>query len=395
VRNLPVAPLGALVGSLMLLSASVSAGASEPTELDLALIQAAWENDVETAAGLIARGADVNQQDGTQQSAYLISTSEGYADLLELTLANGADVHARDGYNGTGLIRAAERGHADIVGRLLQTDIDVDHVNRLGWTALHEAIILGDGSDPYVDTVRSLVAGGVDVRLPPVGDTVAPLDHAQSRGQERVARTLRDVTDTPAIEEPDATLLTAAGVGDADAVVYALRAGANIQATDALERTPLLLAVAADHLPVARLLVTMGADVDALDSQHDTPWLVTGVTGNVEIAKALLAADPDLSLLNRYGGTSLIPAADRGHVEYVRWVIGTGVDLDHVNDLGWTALLEAVILGDGSSPYQEIVGILVESGADPTITDDNGVTSMEHALASGYAEIASLLAQDS
>ena len=36
--------------------------------------------------------------------------------------------------------------------------MEVDHVNRLGWTALHEAIILGDGSQRYVDTVRELVA---------------------------------------------------------------------------------------------------------------------------------------------------------------------------------------------------------------------------------------------
>ena len=33
-------------------------------------------------------GADVNAQDDTQQSAYLIATSEGFLDLLELTLAS-------------------------------------------------------------------------------------------------------------------------------------------------------------------------------------------------------------------------------------------------------------------------------------------------------------------
>ncbi len=51
------------------------------------------------------------------------------------------DLH--DSFDGTALIRAAERGHWDVVGRLLQTDLAVDHVNNLGWVALHEAIILG------------------------------------------------------------------------------------------------------------------------------------------------------------------------------------------------------------------------------------------------------------
>ena len=90
----------------------------------------------------------MNAKDNTVQSAYLISTSEGYLELLNLTLEHGADVDSKDSFNGTGLIRAADRGHADIAGRLVQADVEIDHINNLGWTALHEAIILGDGSAP-------------------------------------------------------------------------------------------------------------------------------------------------------------------------------------------------------------------------------------------------------
>jgi uncharacterized protein len=80
------------------------------------------------------------------------------------------------------LIRAADRGHADIVGRLIQADIKINHLNNLGWTALHEAIILGDGSRHYVDTVLVLVAGGADLRLRSQRDQIAPFDHAVSKG---------------------------------------------------------------------------------------------------------------------------------------------------------------------------------------------------------------------
>jgi ankyrin repeat protein len=51
------------------------------------LIRAAWANDVEGARRLIAAGADVNAKDDTEQSAFLIATSEGHLALLELTLA--------------------------------------------------------------------------------------------------------------------------------------------------------------------------------------------------------------------------------------------------------------------------------------------------------------------
>ena len=105
------------------------------------------------------------------QSAYLIATSEVGDDarVLELALANGAEVDATDSYNGTGLIRAAERGHAAIIGRLLETSIELDHVNRLGWTALLEAIILGEGGKRHTEVVRRLVAAGVDVASPTAG----------------------------------------------------------------------------------------------------------------------------------------------------------------------------------------------------------------------------------
>ena len=166
--------------------------APDRAELDRQLIAAAYENDVEAARRLIADGADVNAKDVTQQSAYLIATSEVGDDprLLELTLANGAEVDDKDSYDGTGLIRAAERGFAKIVQRLLDAGIDRDHVNRLGWTALHEAVVLGDGGPAHVATVRALVRGGVDASVPD-GDGHTALQNAEQRGFGRIARILR------------------------------------------------------------------------------------------------------------------------------------------------------------------------------------------------------------
>jgi ankyrin repeat protein len=160
-------------------------------DLDRRLIEAAFDNDVVAARRLIAQGADVNAKDVTQQSAYLIATSEVGDDprLLELTLANGARVNDKDSYDGTGLIRAAERGHPRIVRRLLEAGIDRDHVNRLGWTALHEAVVLGDGGATHVATVRALVRGGVDVSVPD-GDGDGALQHARERGFGAIVRAL-------------------------------------------------------------------------------------------------------------------------------------------------------------------------------------------------------------
>jgi uncharacterized protein len=163
----------------------------EPRPIDRRLLAAAYENDVATARRLVEDGADVNAKDESQQSAYLIATSEMGDDprLLDLTLDAGADIEAKDGYNGTGLIRAAERGYSTIVARLLETEIDVDHVNRLGWTALLEAVILGEGGRAHVRTVRLLVEAGADANIPDENGTTA-LAHARRRGFAAIERIL-------------------------------------------------------------------------------------------------------------------------------------------------------------------------------------------------------------
>ncbi len=119
-------------------------------------------------------------------------------------------------------------GHAAICGRLVRAGVAVDHVNRLGWTALHEAIILGDGSDRYVDTVRVLVAADADLELPSQHDRTRPLAHAEERGHGRIAGLLRAaLADRTTRTEADRALRDAASQGNADRVALALRAGAD------------------------------------------------------------------------------------------------------------------------------------------------------------------------
>ena len=73
---------------------------------------------------------------------------------------------------------------------LLGSAIDVNHVNNLGWTALLEAVILGDGGPRHTEIVRLLIARRADVdRADTQGAT--PLAHAEQRGQRAIADLLR------------------------------------------------------------------------------------------------------------------------------------------------------------------------------------------------------------
>lgn len=244
-------------------SVTGSADAAEPpalsqAELDAQLRAAAWANDVEAAEQLIARGADVNAKDDTVQSAYLIATSEGHLELLRLTLANGADVHDLDSWVGTGLIRAAERGHWAVVGELIQAGAPLDHVNRIGYQAIHEAVWLGRDDPSYHATVRVLVAGGASLGTPSGSERLTPLQMAGAKGFAEQAGLLQALIDAPPPADPREALLAAAESGDANAAVLALRAGAPVEGRGPDGRTALELAERGGHISTAQVIRALG-----------------------------------------------------------------------------------------------------------------------------------------
>ena len=107
-------------------------------------------------------------------------------------LANeaGADPAITNRTAGSRVIPASERGHVETVRYLLtETDVDVDHVNKLGWTALLEAILLSDGGPRHQEIVALLIDAGADLDLADK-DGVKPLAHAGRAVSARSPRLL-------------------------------------------------------------------------------------------------------------------------------------------------------------------------------------------------------------
>ena len=109
--------------------------------------------------------------------------------MLRLLVPAGADLKSTNRYGGTALIPACHYGHVDTVRYLLGTRIDVNHVNKLGWTALLEAVILGDGGAPHTEIVRLLLAHGAQPNLAD-REGVTPLAHARQRGFREISTLL-------------------------------------------------------------------------------------------------------------------------------------------------------------------------------------------------------------
>jgi ankyrin repeat protein len=140
---------------------------------------------------LVDAGADVNLQDGSRANAFLALGETGNVSVLDEVLRGDPDTTLTNRFGGTALIPAAHRGHVEMVRALLaRTDVDVDHINDPGWTALLEAVILGDGGPVHTEIVRMLLEAGADRSIAD-RDGVTPLEHASRSGYDDIAALLQ------------------------------------------------------------------------------------------------------------------------------------------------------------------------------------------------------------
>ena len=147
---------------------------------------AAFASNSSALRALAEAGADMNALENQRYDIVTIAAVANDPELMSLAieLGNRPDL-VTSIYQGTALIAAAHLGHDEVVRRLIEAGAPLDHVNNLGWTALLEAIILGDGGPDHTATVRALVEAGANITI---GDRngVTPLQHAQRRGYKEM-----------------------------------------------------------------------------------------------------------------------------------------------------------------------------------------------------------------
>jgi len=154
------------------------------------LIVAAFMKQHDAMRALAAAGANVNVLDNDRYDMVTIAAVANDVATLETALAIGnraGNVTSR--YDGTALIAAAHLGNVDVVRVLIRAGAPLDHVNNLGWTALIESIVLGDGGPRHTATLKALVDAGANVNIADRNGTT-PLHLAQANGYRDMAAIL-------------------------------------------------------------------------------------------------------------------------------------------------------------------------------------------------------------
>lgn len=151
---------------------------------------AAFSSEDEALIALAEAGADMNALDGRAYDVVTIAAVADDPELMSLAIELGNDPGlVTSPYDGTALIAAAHLGHAEVVKRLIAAGAPLDHINNLHWTAVMEAVVLGDGGENHQVVLDALLAAGADRTLADQ-DGVTPLEHAERRGFSEMAARL-------------------------------------------------------------------------------------------------------------------------------------------------------------------------------------------------------------
>ena len=153
---------------------------------------AAFASQHAAMRALVTAGAYPNALEGDRYDIVTIAAVANDVPTLKLALELGCSArNITSRYDGTALIAAAHLGHAEVVRMLIKGGAPLDHINNLGWTAVIESIVLGDGGARHGDTLRALVQAGANLNIADrSGQT--PLALARARRFDNMVKLLRD-----------------------------------------------------------------------------------------------------------------------------------------------------------------------------------------------------------
>ncbi len=185
----------------------------------------------------------------------------------------------------------------------------------------------------------------------------------------------------------DFRLVTAAADQDREAVLALLDEGVDVNAQRADGTTPLLWAAHWADVELAERLLAAGADVNAADDRGVTALERAAENASLAMVETLLAVGADATVARESGLTPLMTAARTGNADVVGAFIGAGADVDAtVAVTRSTALMWAV-----SEMHADTIRVLLDAGADPTVSTIKGYTALMFAARNGDVDTARAL----
>ena len=307
---------------------------------------------------LIDAGADIETLDEFGRSPLLKASSFGELAIVKMLVKAGAGVRVTDKDGATCLTLAAYFGFIETVRYLVGfPEVDVNHAEKEGYTALHFA-----GQENHPEVVEVLIDAGADVEAIEDELGCSPLLTASmSGGLDAVKVLIRAGADVRVADnEGDACLILATYFGHIETVRYLLcmpEVGVYYSYTKAF--TALHFSGQENFPDIVQVLIDAGADINAKDEKGRSPLHSACNYGELAIVKMLVEAGAEVCVRDNEGDTCLTLAARAGCTGTVRYLVGLPeVDVNHKGSNDRTAFQRAEHEG-----HPDVMRVLIDAGA--------------------------------
>ena len=371
-----------------------------------ALMMACERRNAETVNVLLQAGADPNIADTEGFTSIQIATLGGCnKETLQAVIDYGADVNAANKNSITALMMACGRGNVEAINALLNAGADSNITNTKGLTCIHYAVVGGCSKQ----TLQAIVDHGADINATNEDNLTALMGACQKGNVEAINVLLNAGADSNITDTKGLTWIhhAACGICSKATLQVIIDHGANVNATNKNSVTALILACGVGNVEAINALLNAGADHNIADTEGHTVihYAVIG-SCNKETLQAICDYGADVNAANKDNVTALMIACSRRNVEAINALLNAGADSNISNNMGLTCIDHAVAGGCSKETLQtiinhgadvnainmgsvialmsiETINVLLKAGGDPNIADAQGLTWIHQAVGMG------------
>ena len=355
-----------------------------------ALWRACNKSNTDAINVLLNAGADTNialDNGGTclMQAVYKYCSKE----VLQAIIDHGSDVNTTDKWNITALWEACDKSNTDAINVLLNAGADTNiALNESGRTCLMQAV----NKDCSKEVLKAIIDHGADVNATDKTNVTALWRACEMSNTDAITILLKAGADTNIVlnESGGSCLMCAVYKDCSKEVLHAIiDHGADVNATDKRNRTALWQACDKSNTDAINVLLNAGADTNiALDDIGFT-CLMRAVHKDCckEVLQAIIDHGADVNATNKINVTALWIACNKSHTEAIILLLETGAETNITNDNGVTCLMN-VVEGNCS---KDVLKAIIDHGADVNATSKDNCTALMLARTKSYADAIDVL----